>query len=152
MPDTPRAHPQQPNGIIIAFDFGLRRIGIAAGNDITRSATALTTLQMRGGQPPWDAIDQLVAEWSPALLVVGEPGEINDTSIARQATQFSNDLAARYGLPVARVDEALTSRAASSQLAEARRSGQRKRKVDKAMIDRHAARIIAEQYLNTCRG
>jgi putative Holliday junction resolvase len=150
MPDTPRDAAQQPNGIILAFDFGLRRIGVAAGNYVTRSATALTTLTMRAGQPPWDDIDQLVKEWSPDLLVVGRPGDVGDTSIAGQATAFSDALAARYGIRVARVDEALTSRAASSQLAEARRLGQSRRRVDKAMIDRHAARIIAEQYLNSC--
>lgn len=150
MPDTPREKGGQTSGIILAFDFGLRRIGIAAGNHITRSATALTTLANRAGEPPWNEIDKLIDEWSPTLLVVGQPGGVSDSSIAPQATAFSVALEARYGLPVVRVDEVLTSVAASTELADARRAGHRKGRVNKAMIDRHAARIIAEQYLNSC--
>ena len=145
MPGTPSG----PGGIILAFDFGLRRIGVAAGNDITRSATALTTLTSRGSEPPWDEIDRLIAEWSPAALVVGEPGAGAPTSIADQAAQFSAALAARYDLPVIRVDEALTSAAASAELTEARRSGSRRRRLRRELIDSHAARLIAEQYLSS---
>ena len=149
MPDTPRASQQQPGGIILAFDFGLRRIGIAAGNDITRSATALTTLTTAGDEPPWAAIDALVAEWAPKLLVLGHPGESGSSSIAPQVAAFGSALEQRYGLPVAQVDETLTSSAAAAELAEARRSGSRKRRIKKDSIDSHAARLIAEQYLNS---
>ena len=149
MPDTPRVPQQRPGGIILAFDFGLRRIGIAAGNDITRSATALRTLPTVGDEAPWAAIDALVAEWTPKLLVVGQPGESGGSSIAPQVAAFSAALAQRYGLPVAHVDETLTSSAAAAELADARRTGNRKRRVTKGTIDSHAARLIAEQYLNS---
>ncbi len=149
MPDTLDGPQQRSRGIILAFDYGLRRIGVAAGNGITQSATALMTLTMSQGEPPWDAIDRLVAEWSPEQLVVGDPGVGGSTSIAEQAGAFSTALQQRYGLPVARVDEALTSVAAASQLAEARRSGARSRRIKREMIDSQAARLIAEQYLNS---
>ena len=139
MPGTPSGPQAGSGGIILAFDFGLRRIGVAAGNDITRSATALTTLTCRDGEPPWDEIDRLIAEWAPAALVVGEPGVASETSIAKQAAAFSAALVQRYELPVTRVDEALTSAAASAELVEARRSGSRKRRLRKELIDSHPA-------------
>ena len=136
-------------GIILAFDFGLRRIGIAAGNSLTRSATALTTLKTRDGEPPWGGIDRLIADWSPVQLVVGKPEATIPGAISRQATGFSTALAERYGLPVARIDEAHTSAAAVTELKEARRSGLRRRPILKENIDSHAARLIAEQFLSS---
>lgn len=147
MPDTPRGSGSRLHGIILAFDFGLRRIGIAVGNSITQSATALTTLTTREGQPPWSQIDRIITEWSPVLLVVGQPDPDRSGALWRRATAFSDALAKRYGLPVERVDEALTSATAKSQLREARQAGHRQRPVGKATIDSHAARLIAEQFL-----
>ena len=149
MPDTPRRSGSRFHGIILAFDFGLRRIGIAAGNSVTQSATALTTVNMRAGQPPWSEIDRIIAEWSPTLLVVGQPDARSSGALSRHATAFSDALAKRYGLPVERVDEAFTSTSARSEVREARRAGYRRRPVGKAMIDSHAARLIAEQFLQT---
>ncbi len=139
----------RPHGIILAFDFGLRRIGIAAGNSVTQSATALTTLTSRNQQPPWAEIDRLVAEWAPVLLVVGQPEARSDASMARQATAFAVALHKRYGLRVARVDEMLTSAAARAELSAERQAGQRKRRINKELIDSHAARLIAQQYLSS---
>ena len=57
----------------MAFDFGLRRIGVATGQRITGTATPLTTVAARGGQPDWTAIEQLVRQWRPDALIVGVP-------------------------------------------------------------------------------
>ena len=61
-----------PRGYILAFDFGLRRIGVAVGQTTTQTATALRTVS-NGPEPDWAAVDRLVAEWRPQLLVVGLP-------------------------------------------------------------------------------
>lgn len=147
MPGTPRSPGGQLDGIILAFDFGLRRIGVAAGNRVTQSATPVTTLKTRAGRPPWHEIDRLIADWQPLLLVVGEPDPVTSAAVAAAATAFSAALTERYGLPVERVDETLTSAAAASQLREARRAGHRPRAVGRETIDSNAARLIAEQFL-----
>ena len=59
------------SGTILAFDFGLRQIGVAVGNSVTSTSQALTTLAAHDGTPDWAAVTDLVAEWQPGLLVDG---------------------------------------------------------------------------------
>jgi putative Holliday junction resolvase len=133
--------------VLLAFDFGLRRIGIATGNSLTRTATPLTTLQVHDA-PPWESIDRLVEEWRPTYLIVGMPGGDRTTPLKQRIQEFIVTLAQRYGLEVVPVDESLTSSAAHDRLREGRRSGYLRRRVDKAQLDRHAACLIAEQWMN----
>jgi putative holliday junction resolvase len=132
--------------LLVAFDFGLRRIGIATANRETRTASPLTTLRV-DREPPWADIDRLIADWRPAQLVVGVPEGEGAEAIAQRARSFAAALAERYHLPVATVDETLTSVAAESELAEKRRSGYLRRRVGKGGVDRVAACLIAEQWL-----
>ena len=133
--------------ILVAFDFGLRRIGIATANRETRTASPLTTLRV-DREPPWRELDRVIDDWRPAQLVVGVPEGDGAAGIARRARAFAAGLAERYGLPVATVDETLSSAAAESELAEKRRSGYLRRRVGKGGVDRVAACLIAEQWMN----
>jgi putative Holliday junction resolvase len=103
--------------ILVAFDFGLRRIGVATANLETRTASPLTTVRV-DRDPPWRELDRIIDDWRPAQLVVGVPEGDGAASIARQARAFAAALGERYGLPVATVDETLSSPAAESDLAE----------------------------------
>jgi putative Holliday junction resolvase len=133
--------------IVLAFDFGLRRIGIATANRETRTASPLTTLRA-DREPPWAEIDRVVDDWQPSQLVVGVPEGEGAEAIARRARAFAAALGKRYDLPVATVDETLTSVAAQAELAEKRRSGYLRRRVGKVSVDRVAACLIAEQWMN----
>ena len=133
--------------IFVAFDFGLRRIGIATANRTTRTASPLTTLRVDRA-PPWNDLDRIIDEWRPAQLVVGVPEGDGAQTVARRARAFAAALAERYELPVATVDETLTSVAAETELAENRRSGYLRRRVGKDSVDRVAACLIAEQWMN----
>jgi putative Holliday junction resolvase len=133
--------------IVLAFDFGLRRIGIATANRETRTASPLTTLRA-DREPPWAEIDRVVDDWQPSQLVVGVPEGEGVEAIARRARAFAAALGKRYDLPVATVDETLTSVAAQAELAEKRRSGYLRRRVGKGGVDRVAACLIAEQWMN----
>ena len=133
--------------VILAFDFGFRRIGIASGNLKTCTASPVTTLTVRGDLP-WTELDRTIDEWHPAQLVVGLPSSELAREVAKQAQEFMAALQDRYDLPVAAVDESLTSRAAPSELREARRSGQLRRRMRKERIDSHAACLIAEQWMS----
>jgi putative holliday junction resolvase len=138
------------NEVLLAFDFGLRRIGVASGNFLTCTASPITTVQIHA-DVPWAAIDRIVREWRPKLLVVGLPSAAGSTSIAANAAAFAADLARRYSLEVATVDESLTSHAANAEIKDARRSGRLRRSAAKERLDRHAACLIAEQWLNESR-
>ena len=133
--------------LLVAFDFGLRRLGIATANFKTRTASPLTTLRV-DGDLPWRELDRIVDDWGPAQLVVGVPEGAGTESVARRARAFASALAERYALPVATVDETLTSAAAESDLAEKRRSGYLRRRVGKGGVDRVAACLIAEQWMS----
>ena len=133
--------------ILLAFDYGLRRMGVATGNLLTNSATPLTTLDVGHGLP-WNDLDTLLTEWRPGQLIVGLPNPDRSATVAEKAREFAQDLEHRYGLPVATIDESLTSRAAESVLREAREAGLMTRKVRKGQIDSGAACLIAEQWIN----
>ena len=132
---------------ILAFDFGLRRIGVAVGQSVTLSASPLGVVSNRESGVDFDAIARLVAEWHPGLLVVGMPTHADGSSSAMQAPveAFIRDLA-RFDLPIETVDERYTSVEAERVLKEARAGGTRGR-ISKEDIDSAAAVFIAERYL-----
>ena len=139
--------------VILAFDYGTKRIGIASGDTLTRTARALTTLARSGGVIPWTAVDKLMREYQPSQLVVGLPWNMDGTPtlLTDASRAFAAELKARYDKPVALVDERLSSREAESQLRDARASGFKKRRNTHADVDMIAARILLEQWLENPR-
>jgi putative Holliday junction resolvase len=123
---------------LLGFDFGQKRIGIAVGQLLTRSATPVATLTSRGGKPDWNAVGRLIAEWKPDALVVGIPvhmdGSIQPTTKAAQ--RFCRQLQGRYGLPVYPAEERLSSYLVESGGADTRTN-----------IDALAAQVILQDWL-----
>jgi putative Holliday junction resolvase len=134
--------------VILAFDYGVRRIGVAVGQTTTATASAAGVIRVRGAVD-WTAVERCIRDWSPARLLVGVPYNMDGTETVLTATcrAFAAELARRCGLPVECVDERLTSAAATADLREARRSGARARRVRREDIDAHAARLILETWL-----
>jgi len=134
---------------VMAFDYGLRRIGVAVGNTLSGTAEALATLPAIDGVPDWRLIDKTLAEWQPELAVVGIPLGMDDSrsTLSGRAEAFAAELAGRYGIEVVRVDERLSSREAEDTLRERRRAGTLRRRVVKGDIDREAARVLLAQWL-----
>lgn len=132
---------------ILAFDFGLRRIGVAVGQNVTGSASPLGVIKNDDGQIDFDTIDRYIAEWRPDRLVVGLPlmPDGSDSEMLAPVRKFIAALD-RYEIPVATTDERYTSTEAERLLKEARAEGRRGR-IDKASIDSAAAVLIAERYL-----
>ncbi|MEE8237259.1 MAG: Holliday junction resolvase RuvX [Gammaproteobacteria bacterium] len=133
--------------VLLAFDFGFRRIGVASGNLQTRTASPLTTLTV-SGELPWAELDRAIDDWRPGQLVVGLPSPELARDVAERAEEFMAALRQRYDLPVAAVDESFTSRAARSELKDARSSGLLRTRVRKGRVDSHAACLIAEQWMS----
>jgi putative Holliday junction resolvase len=135
--------------VVLAFDFGLKRIGIASGETLTGACAPRTTVMMTTAGPDWPAIDRVMRDLAPNLLLVGAPynDDGSPARIAAAATAFATALAGRYGLPVERVDERYSSTAAESRLREQRASGERRRAVRKEDVDSAAAAVILEGWL-----
>ena len=134
-----------PPGTLLAFDFGEKRLGVAVGESATRLAHPLETIAAEANDARFEAIARLVAEWRPVGFVVGQPRHADgaEHDVARRAARFGRRLEGRFGLPVAYVDETLTSSEAESQLRSAgnRRSG-------KGDVDTLAATLILQGYLD----
>jgi putative Holliday junction resolvase len=132
---------------ILAFDFGLRRIGVAVGQDVTGSASPLGVVANRESGVDHATIAALIREWRPTTLVVGMPAHADGSPGEMQVPvkAFIAELL-QYGLPVVTVDERYTSVEAERVLKDARASGSRGR-ISKEAIDSAAAVFIAERYL-----
>ena len=131
-------------GQILAFDFGLARIGVAVGQSITNTANPLDTLKAKQGIPDWTLIEKLIKEWQPSLLLVGEPFNMDDSdqTITKLARKFANRLHGRYGIAIEMFDERLTSASAREEIFEF--GGYKKLK--KTQIDSVAAALILESW------
>jgi putative Holliday junction resolvase len=133
---------------VIAFDFGLKRTGVAVGNTLTGSATPECALISKDEKPDWDGISKLIEEWRPSQLVVGLPIELDGTEnpLKKRVDRFCNQLNGRYNLPVDQENEQFTSIEAAERLKQLRQSG-RKKKVTKEEVDKIAASIILESWM-----
>lgn len=135
----------QGHGRVMAFDWGLRNIGVAVGNRLLGTSEPLTTVKARDGIADWQAIAALLEEWQPECLVVGEPLNMDgsDAEITPRARKFSRQLQGRFGVSVELIDERLSSHEAKLQ---ARDSGHRGDYRNNP-IDAHAAHIILQTWL-----
>jgi putative Holliday junction resolvase len=121
-------------GTVLAFDFGLKRIGVAVGEPELGTSHPLRAVSR------FQQIEELVSEWKPSRLVVGLPTSAKGEphAMTRQAEDFARRLERRFKLPVARVDERYTSVEAERKL----------RGLKKKAVDSVAAQLILEQYFD----
>lgn len=131
---------------VLGFDFGERRIGVATGNLSIGVAAALTVIHAEANVDRLIAVSKLVAEWQPALFVIGQPRYKDDAPhpMAHLAKKFGNRLTENFRLPVEYVDETLSSAEAAIQLAA---QGVRGR-AQKNLIDAVAAQVILQSWLD----
>ena len=147
-PNPDFAPPVQPprTGTILAFDFGEKRIGVAVGEMQLALAHPLTTIAALQTRIRFDAIARLVDEWQPCLLVVGLPVHMDDTehALTARARRFGRQLEGRFNLPVAMVDERLSTREAVSLLHAAGVDAKRQN----PLRDQVAAQTILQAYFD----
>ena len=125
--------------MILAFDYGTQKIGVASGNELLGTATPLKALPCKNTQPNWDDIAALLKEWEPEALVVGLPLNMDgsDSESTVCARKFANRLHGRFGKKVWLIDERLSTREARE------RTGIKKAD---SRVDSMAAVIIAEGF------
>ena len=131
---------------VLGFDFGTRNIGVASGQVITRTATALPSLKARDGIPDWQQIEALINEWRPDAVVVGIPLNMDgsESDMSRRARKFGNRIHGRWGLPFYPADERLTSFEAKEWAGRLGHKGH----YGSNPVDAMAAQIILEAWLN----
>jgi putative Holliday junction resolvase len=124
---------------ILAFDYGVRRIGVAIGQTVSGTANPVATVSSKSSGPNWEAISALIRNWEPDALVVGLPSRIDGTEheLASAVERFARQLRGRFGRPVHTIDERLTSWEARGRLGGAEREG----------LDAVAAQVILETWL-----
>ena len=134
------------DGYVLGIDFGLKHIGIAVGQTVTRTANGLTTLTAQKGKPNWLELDELIQQYRPIAVVVGLPLNMDDTpsDMSALASDFARQLASRTRHPVFLADERLSSWAVRSS----------ENGADEGIHSASAA-LIAQTFLNdpsNCHG
>lgn len=129
--------------IVLGFDFGTKRIGVAVGQFVTQSASPITILTSKKGIPDWKSIETLKNEWKANAFVIGMPYNMDGTEqrITKGARQFGHQLKKMFKLPVYFVDERLTTKEAHWFLKE------KKPLHNDKNVDSLAAKIILESFL-----
>ena len=121
---------------VLAFDFGLKRIGVAIGNTMICQAKPLSVITATANEPKFAAIDSLIKEWGASRIVVGLPSHPDGTEheMSARCRRFANQVHGRFNLPVELVDERYSSAVIAANRGE--------------VIDDRAAAIILQQYFD----
>lgn len=134
---------------ILGFDFGMKYIGVAFGQSLTKTATPIAALRAKDGIPDWNEIKDIIDKWQPDAIVAGIPVNMDGTEqqITFCAKKFANRLQEKFKLPVYRVDERLSTWEAKSKL----KIHYKDKHVDKKQLDKVnalAASILIEQFFS----
>ena len=135
---------------VLAFDFGLKQIGVAQGHTLIESANGLTIIKANDGSPDWSVINEIIEKWQPDLLLVGLPLNMDnsESELSHKARRFARRLEGRFGIEVMMIDERLTSREAKSIVHQQMLGSGRTAKVhDLTKIDHLAAALILQGWL-----
>jgi putative Holliday junction resolvase len=152
-PGMPEERELRAPQVIIALDFGLRRIGCAVGDTLTRRARPLRTLVRRDlqqlQQDEWQTLGSLIRESAADQIVIGQPYNVDGSrhALSDAADAFVHELIQRFALPVHRVDERYSSLEAEETLRRLRERGQRRGQIKKTDVDSMAATLILERWL-----
>lgn len=125
------------SGCVLGFDFGTRRIGVAVGDTMLRTARPVATVKVSAQGPDWPAITEIFATWQPVAVVVGEPQHADGAEhpLHPAITRFCRQLNGRFAVPVECIDERLSSFAADDS--------------DAMGIDAAAAAVILDTWFTT---
>ncbi len=131
---------------LIGFDYGLKYIGVAVGQELTRTATPLTVIKARNGMPNWYDIKKLLNEWQPQILIVGLPLNMDgsEQKMTIAARIFGRRLSGRFSMPVEWQDERLTT---YESLAQSKIHSKLQAKI-RGDIDCISAQLILQSWLN----
>lgn len=136
---------KSPSHILLGFDFGMKRIGVAVGQTVTKTARPLETLPAKAGVPQWERLNKIIRTWQPDALIVGIPLNMDGTKqrLTENAENFAKMLETRYQLPVHGMDERLSTKDARERLFN---EGGYKA-LQTGLVDSVAATLILQNWL-----
>ena len=128
---------------IIAFDFGIKKIGVAVGQTSTYTSSPLQIIKNKDGKVNWEEINKLINEWKPELIIVGKPLNMDgtDSEIMKKVDRFLKKLKSLHHARYEYIDERLTTFEAKQILAENKNNN----------IDANAAKILIENWFEINR-
>ena len=137
------------DSILIGFDYGTKKMGVAIAQCITKTASPLDALKIKHGKPNWKQLDQIVNDYKPDLAIVGYPGRNNKrTSLLADAIEnFGTAIEKNYTMPTILFDETYSTTLERQELSDLRRDGILSRRIKNGQGDSMAAKIILEQWL-----
>jgi putative Holliday junction resolvase len=137
---------KKKEGNVIGFDFGQKRIGIAVGNNISKTAQALITIDSSSNNQKFEVIQKIIEEWQPISIVVGVPFNVDGSEhkVTNLSRKFAKQLEQKYSLPTHLIDERYTSIEANHEIKDKKIDLKKK----KLLIDQIAAKIILQSYLD----
>ena len=143
---TSQISEQLPEGTVLAFDFGKKRIGVAIGNSLLSKAQPLITVDSENTEQRFAMIAKLIETWQPVLLVVGLPMHSDGTAheLTHLSQRFARRLAGRFKIKVILKDERYTSQSASAALREVGITGRKQ----KTVLDQVAAQHILQSFFD----
>jgi len=128
--------------LVMAFDFGLKRVGVAFGNRFTKTAQGVAVIDTEEEKLRFTQIEALIKEWQPDALLVGVPRSVegDTTELTKRCERFARQLTGRFDLPCSTVDERYTSVIVESCM------GGKMAREHKGRIDMGSACLILEQF------
>lgn len=138
MPDLSPPH------MIMAFDFGTQKMGIAIGQSLIESANPLVLFPMKDGIPNWDELLKIVRQYQPTLFLVGLPLNMDDSEsdLSARSRKFARRLRHQTNIETLMVDERLTTREARDELDQYHAQGRAK----KLAADSIAAALLISSW------
>ena len=130
--------------VLLAFDIGLKRTGVASGHTMTKAARPAGQLLVKNGRFEWPQVDKLINEWQPSALVIGDP-QSEDAALKKAINRFKSHIQQNHKLPIIEIDERLSSVAANAEISDQGFSLERKIE----LRDQIAACLILETYFNS---
>ena len=139
----------KPESVLIGFDYGTKKMGVAIAQCITKTATPLNVLKIKNETPNWEQLDQIVSDYKPDLAIIGYPGKNNKQTslLADKIEKFGSAIEKHYKMPTILFDETYSTTIARQKLIDLRRDGILSRRIKKGQVDSMAAKIILEQWL-----
>lgn len=129
------------SGFILAFDVGLKRTGVACGQEFNQSANPAGQITVIRGRHDWAAVDSIIDEWQPDSIVIGDP-QTNDPHLNKAINRLKSHIQKEHKIKIIDVNERLSSNSANHELAN--RSLSKARKTE--LRDQIAACLILESY------
>lgn len=133
--------PEGQTLVLLGFDYGLKRIGVAAGQTLTGTCQPAAHVHSRDGAPDWLHIQRIIQQWRPDALIVGMPYNNDGTAheLAPRIERFARQLQGRFHLPVHLIDERLSSHEAGTRQRDSN---------SRHTVDEHAAQVILETWMS----